>query len=99
LVTTRSPHRHRIARGILLFCRGRAGAKLINSVKLFSDLANIDDAKSLIIPPSTTTHSPLSPEEQEQTCLSPESVRRSIGIEDACDIIADPDRALRASRV
>jgi O-acetylhomoserine (thiol)-lyase len=75
-----------------------AGAKLINSVKLFSHLANIGDAKSLIIHPATTTHSQLTPEEQEQTGVTPEYVRLSVGIEDVRDIIADLDQALKASQ-
>lgn len=75
-----------------------AGAKLIRSVKLFSHLANIGDAKSLIIHPATTTHSQLTPEEQAQTGVTPEYVRLSIGIEDVRDIIADLDQALKASQ-
>jgi len=75
-----------------------AGAKLINSVKLFSHLANIGDAKSLIIHPATTTHSQLTPEEQVQTGVTPEYVRLSVGIEDVSDIIADLEQALKASQ-
>jgi O-acetylhomoserine (thiol)-lyase len=75
-----------------------AGQKLINNVKLFSHLANIGDAKSLIIHPATTTHSQLTPEEQAQTGTSPEYVRLSVGIEDVRDIIADLDQALHASQ-
>jgi O-acetylhomoserine (thiol)-lyase len=75
-----------------------AGANLIRNVKLFSHLANIGDAKSLIIHPATTTHSQLSPEEQAQTGVTPEYVRLSIGIEDVRDIIADLDQALKASQ-
>jgi O-acetylhomoserine (thiol)-lyase len=75
-----------------------AGIKLINSVKLFSHLANIGDAKSLIIHPASTTHSQLTPEEQQKTGVTPEYVRLSIGIEDARDIIADLDQALKASQ-
>lgn len=75
-----------------------AGVKLINGVKLFSHLANIGDAKSLIIHPATTTHSQLTPEEQTQAGVSPEYVRLSVGIEDVRDIIADLDQALRASQ-
>ena len=76
----------------------QAGQKLIDSVKLFSHLANIGDAKSLIIHPATTTHSQLTPEEQAQTGTSPEYVRLSVGIEDVRDIIADLDQALQASQ-
>ena len=75
-----------------------AGAKLINRVKLFSHLANIGDAKSLIIHPATTTHSQLSEEELQQTGVTPDFVRLSIGIEDVNDIIADLDQALKASQ-
>ena len=75
-----------------------AGAKLINSVKLFSHLANIGDAKSLIIHPATTTHSQLTPEEQSQTGTTPEYVRLPVGIEDVRDITADLDQALTASQ-
>ena len=76
----------------------QAGVKLINGVKLFSHLANIGDAKSLIIHPATTTHSQLTAEEQVQTGVTPEYVRLSIGIEDVRDIIADLDQALKASQ-
>jgi len=75
-----------------------AGVKLINNVKLFSHLANIGDAKSLIIHPATTTHSQLTEQEQAQTGVTPEFVRLSVGIEDVRDIIADLDQALKASQ-
>jgi O-acetylhomoserine (thiol)-lyase len=75
-----------------------AGVKLINSIKLFSHLANIGDAKSLIIHPATTTHSQLTPEEQVQTGVTPEYVRLSVGVEDVRDIIADLDQALAAAQ-
>jgi len=75
-----------------------AGVKLINNVKLFSHLANIGDAKSLIIHPASTTHSQLTPEEQAKTGVSPEFVRLSIGLEDVGDIINDLDQALKASQ-
>jgi O-acetylhomoserine (thiol)-lyase len=71
-----------------------AGKKLIESLKLFSFLANIGDAKSLVIHPSSTTHQQLSTEEQLSTGVTPELVRISVGIEDVRDIIADLDRAL-----
>ena len=74
------------------------GVKLINSVKLFSHLANIGDAKSLIIHPATTTHSQLNDAELLQTGVTPDFVRLSIGIEDVEDIIADLDQALKASQ-
>jgi O-acetylhomoserine (thiol)-lyase len=75
-----------------------AGVKVINNVKLFSHLANIGDAKSLIIHPATTTHSQLTPEEQVRTGVSPEYIRLSIGLEDIEDIKADLDQALKASQ-
>jgi O-acetylhomoserine (thiol)-lyase len=75
-----------------------AGIRLINSVKLLSHLANIGDAKSLIIHPASTTHSQLTAEEQQRTGVTPEYVRLSIGIEDIEDIIADLDQALNASQ-
>jgi O-acetylhomoserine (thiol)-lyase len=75
-----------------------AGKRFINSVKLFSLLANIGDAKSLVIHPASTTHQQLSPEEQKATGVSPELVRLSVGIEDLRDILADLDQALKASR-
>jgi O-acetylhomoserine (thiol)-lyase len=75
-----------------------AGKKFINNVKLASHLANIGDAKTLVIHPASTTHSQLSSEEQTATGVSPEYVRVSVGIEDAADIIADLEQALRASR-
>ncbi|HEY3929542.1 MAG TPA: homocysteine synthase [Candidatus Koribacter sp.] len=71
-----------------------AGKKLINSLKLFSLVANIGDAKSLVIHPSSTTHQQLSAAEQKDTGVTPELVRLSIGIEDVRDIIADLDQAL-----
>ena len=72
-----------------------AGVRLINAVKLASHLANIGDAKTLIIHPASTTHQQLSEEEQHSTGVSPEYVRLSVGIEDVADIIADLDQALR----
>jgi O-acetylhomoserine (thiol)-lyase len=74
-----------------------AGKKFINSVKLFSLLANIGDAKSLVIHPASTTHSQLTAAEQATTGVVPELVRLSVGIEDVRDIIADIDQALKAA--
>ena len=71
-----------------------AGRSLINNVELFSLLANIGDAKSLIIHPASTTHQQLTPEEQQATGVTPDFVRLSVGIESADDIIADLDQAL-----
>jgi O-acetylhomoserine (thiol)-lyase len=75
-----------------------AGRKFINSVKLLSHLANIGDAKSLVIHPASTTHSQLTPEEQAETGVTPDYVRLSIGLEDVEDIKADIDQALRAAK-
>lgn len=75
-----------------------AGRKFIESVKLASHLANIGDAKTLVIHPASTTHSQLTREEQIATGVSPEYIRVSVGIEDVADIVADLDQALRASR-
>jgi O-acetylhomoserine (thiol)-lyase len=72
-----------------------AGKKFINSVKLFSRVANIGDAKSLVIHPASTTHSQLTEEEQKTTGVTPDLVRLSVGIEDIRDILADLDAALR----
>jgi O-acetylhomoserine (thiol)-lyase len=74
-----------------------AGRRLINSVKLFSLLANVGDTKSLIIHPASTTHSQLSDEDQVKSGVTPELVRLSIGIEALDDIIADLEQALNAA--
>lgn len=70
------------------------GVKLINSVKLFSHLANVGDSKSLIIHPSSTTHQQLTLEEQASTGVTPDFIRLSVGTEDVVDIIADLKQAL-----
>jgi O-acetylhomoserine (thiol)-lyase len=72
-----------------------AGKKFINQLQLFSLLANIGDAKSLVIHPASTTHQQLSEEEQRATGTTPELIRLSVGIEDVRDIIADLDQALK----
>jgi O-acetylhomoserine (thiol)-lyase len=74
-----------------------AGKRFINSVKLFSHLANIGDAKSLVIHPASTTHQQLTREEQAETGVTEDYVRLSVGIEDSDDIIEDIDQALQAS--
>jgi len=71
-----------------------AGKKFIESLNLFSHLANIGDARSLAIHPSSTTHQQLSQEEQRQAGVTPDFVRLSIGLETIDDILADLDRAL-----
>ena len=74
-----------------------AGKKFINSLKLFSLLANIGDAKSLVIHPASTTHQQLSAEEQRSTGVTPELVRLSVGLEDVRDIIEDLEQALETA--
>jgi O-acetylhomoserine (thiol)-lyase len=75
-----------------------AGKAFINAVKLFSLLANIGDAKSLVIHPASTTHSQLTDDEQKATGVTPEMVRLSVGIEHIRDILADLEQALQASK-
>jgi O-acetylhomoserine (thiol)-lyase len=72
-----------------------AGQKFINSVKLLSHLANIGDAKTLVIHPASTTHQQLTREEQEATGVTQDYIRLSVGLEDVRDIRADIDQALR----
>lgn len=74
-----------------------AGIKFINRVKLLSHLANIGDAKSLVIHPASTTHQQLTEEEQLATGVTPDYIRLSVGIENVDDIIADLDQALKAT--
>ncbi len=72
----------------------KGGEKFINSLKLVSHVANVGDAKSLAIHPSSTTHSQLSEEDQAKGGITPDMVRLSVGIEDAADIIDDMEQAL-----
>ena len=74
-----------------------AGKRFINSVKLLSHLANIGDAKSLVIHPASTTHQQLSREEQQATGVTEDYIRFSVGLEDVEDIKADVDQALRTA--
>jgi len=90
-------HRNGLYGAILGFgVRGgrEAGRKVVESTKIFSHLANIGDAKSLIIHPATTTHSQLSEEEQATTGVTPDYVRLSVGLETVGDLIADLEQAL-----
>jgi len=73
-----------------------AGVKLVDSLKLFSNLANIGDSRSLVIHSASTTHSQLTDEAKTLAGAGPEVVRLSIGLETASDLIADLDRALSA---
>ena len=75
-----------------------AGKRFIDSVKLASHLANLGDAKTLVIHPASTTHQQLTEAEQRAAGVLPEYVRLSIGIEDVADIEADLDQALRGAQ-
>ena len=75
----------------------QAGIKFINAVKLLSHLANIGDAKSLVIHPASTTHQQLTAAEQVETGVTEDYIRLSIGLENVEDIIADIEQALQAS--
>src|SRR5256884_777050 len=74
-----------------------AGKQLIRHVELFSHLASVGDAKSLIIHPASTTHSQLTPDEQYETGVTPDLVRLSVGLETVDDLIDDLDQALKAA--
>ncbi|MFV0358598.1 O-acetylhomoserine aminocarboxypropyltransferase/cysteine synthase family protein [Tropicimonas sp.] len=99
-----SPYHERIARicpkgaGALFTVSVRGGyeacVKLVDSLELFSHVANLGDTRSLIIHSASTTHRQLTPEQQEAAGAGPSVVRISIGIEDADDLIADLDQAL-----
>ena len=72
-----------------------AGKKFIENLEIFSLLANVADAKSLVIHPASTTHSQLSEEDQKAAGVAPDMIRLSIGIEDPEDLIYDLDQALK----
>jgi len=74
-----------------------AGKKFIDNLKLFSHLANIGDAKSLVIHPASTTHQQLTPAERVETGVTDDFVRLSVGLEHVDDLTADLDQALRKS--
>ena len=74
-----------------------AGRKFIDTLKLFSHLANVGDAKSLAIHPASTTHSQLNEEQQRAGGITPELVRLSVGLESIDDLLADLDQALKAA--
>jgi O-acetylhomoserine (thiol)-lyase len=76
-----------------------AGRKVIEAVKLFSHLANVGDARSLIIHPASTTHQQLAPEDQEASGVTADLIRLSIGLEDIEDILWDLDQALRCATI
>lgn len=75
----------------------QAGKNFINNLKLFSLLANVADAKSLVIHPASTTHAQLTEEEQVKAGVTPDMIRLSVGIEDVEDLIYDLDQALKKS--
>ena len=74
-----------------------AGKSLIRHIELFSHLANVGDAKSLIIHPASTTHSQLTEAEQLETGVTPDFIRLSVGLETVDDLLEDLDRALTAA--
>ena len=74
-----------------------ACVKFVDSLEIFSHVANLGDTRSLVIHSASTTHRQLSPEQQKAAGAGPEVVRISIGIEDPADLIADLDQALKAA--
>lgn len=74
-----------------------AGIKFIESLQIFSHLANVADAKSLVIHPASTTHAQLNEEEQASAGVRPDMIRMSVGIEDINDLLWDIDQALKAT--
>ncbi|OLN21322.1 bifunctional o-acetylhomoserine/o-acetylserine sulfhydrylase [Domibacillus antri] len=76
---------------------GEAGRKFIDSLELFSHLANVGDSKSLVIHPASTTHQQLTEEQQKSTGVTPDMIRLSIGTEAIDDLIYDLDQALKKS--
>ena len=75
----------------------RAGEKFIESVQFLSHLANVGDAKTLVIHPASTTHRQLSEEQQVKAGVSPDMIRLSVGLETLDDIVWDIDQALEMS--
>ena len=76
-----------------------ACVKLVDSLEIFSHVANLGDTRSLVIHSASTTHRQLTPEQQKAAGAEPNVVRLSIGIEDPNDLIADLDKALTAATV
>src|SRR5262249_19776017 len=76
----------------------KAGERFIESVQFLSHLANVGDAKTLVIHPASTTHRQLSEEEQRSAGVTPEMIRLSIGLETLDDILWDIDQALENSQ-
>jgi O-acetylhomoserine (thiol)-lyase len=75
-----------------------AGRAFIEALELWSHLANVGDAKSLVIHPASTTHQQLSEEEMRASGVTPEMIRLSVGLEDVEDLIWDLEHGLRAAR-
>jgi O-acetylhomoserine (thiol)-lyase len=75
-----------------------AGKRFIDALRIFSHLANVGDAKSLVIHPASTTHAQLDPTQLAAAGIGEEMIRLSVGIEDADDLLADLTQALRASQ-
>lgn len=76
-----------------------AGRRFIDSLELWSHLANVGDTKSLVIHPASTTHSQLSDEEMHKAGVAPEAIRLSVGLEDVDDLLWDLDNALQQSQL
>jgi O-acetylhomoserine (thiol)-lyase len=75
-----------------------AGSKFVESLKLFSHVANIGDVRSLVIHPASTTHSQLTPEQQASTGVTPGLVRLSVGLETVADLIADLETGFASAK-
>ncbi|MDH5221461.1 MAG: PLP-dependent transferase, partial [Betaproteobacteria bacterium] len=75
-----------------------AGKRFIEALRVFSHLANVGDAKSLVIHPASTTHYRMSDEDLKRAGIGPGTVRLSIGLEDPEDLVEDLSRALRAAQ-
>jgi O-acetylhomoserine (thiol)-lyase len=75
-----------------------AGKKFVDSLQVFSHLANVGDARSLVIHPASTTHQQLSPEQQKAAGVEPDMIRLSVGLEDIEDLQWDLDQALTVSQ-
>ena len=75
-----------------------AGKAFVDSLELFSQLANIGDVRSLVIHPASTTHAQLTPEQQLASGVTPGLIRLSVGIENTADLIADLKRGFVAAK-
>src|SRR3546814_3078043 len=75
-----------------------AGARFIEALQLFSHLANVGDAKSLVLHPASTTHQQMDAAQLAAAGIGEDMIRMSVGLEDPTDLVADLDRALKAAR-